>query len=72
MSPETLDIDELFTAAEVARALRVKTSTVYEAAAHGRIPCIRLWQGKRRSLLRFRRDDIEAFLSARAVSPGNR
>jgi len=70
MATQPLDLDELLTAAEVARALRVKPSTVYEAAAHGRIPCIRLWQGKRRALVRFRRQDIETWMN-RELRKGN-
>ena len=35
----------------------------YQAAADGRIPCVRLWRGRRKALIRFRRSDIEKLLS---------
>ena len=53
---------QLKTAEEVARRLRVKPATVYEVAAKGRIPCVRLWEGNRRALIRFREDDIERLI----------
>lgn len=58
----TDSLAQLMTAREVARLLRVRTTTVYEAAASGRIPAVRVWQGKRRALIRFRRADVEAIL----------
>lgn len=61
------EAEPLLTAADVARVLKVKTVTVHAAAADGRIPCVRVWQGKKRSLVRFRRSDIEALISDRAV-----
>ena len=64
---ESHKADTLLTAADVARRLKVRTSTVYEAVAHGRIPAVRLWKGTRRSLIRFRREDIEAFIQERTV-----
>ena len=62
--------DSLLTPSEVAAILAVQPSTVYAAAADGRLPCVRLWRGERRSLLRFRRMDIEAFIQRRSlISP---
>ena len=61
------DAAELMTATEVADRLRVKPATVYEAANNGRLPCIRLWRGRRRTLLRFRRDHIERLIKDRSV-----
>jgi len=61
------DNTELLTAAEVSRRLRLKRSTVYQAAADGRIPCVKLWRGKKKTLLRFRATDIEAMVTARSV-----
>ena len=57
----------LLTAEEVARLLRVKPATVYDAAARGRIPTVRLWEGRRKALLRFRRSEIEAFIRAKST-----
>jgi excisionase family DNA binding protein len=58
----------LLTAADVARILKVKTVTVHAAAADGRLPCVRVWQGKRRSLVRFRAEDIERLIRKEAGS----
>ena len=55
--------EQLLTAKEVADLLRLAPSTVFDAAARGDLPCVRLWRGRRKSLLRFRRDEIEAFIS---------
>ena len=54
--------DALLTAQQVAEVLNVRTATVYAAAAAGRIPSVKLWKGKRRSLVRFRREDIDHFI----------
>lgn len=56
------DLDDLMVAEEVAHVLRLKPATVYQAAADGRIPCVRLWEGRRRAVIRFRRSDIEKLL----------
>ncbi|MGH9867068.1 MAG: helix-turn-helix transcriptional regulator [Candidatus Polarisedimenticolia bacterium] len=61
---------DLLKAEEVAALLRVRVSTVYDAAARGDLPAICLWRGSRRSLLRFRRQDIERLLSASSQSRG--
>jgi excisionase family DNA binding protein len=63
-SPSEVD---LLTPAEVGRMLRISLSTVYGAASSGRIPAVTLWRGRRRSLLRFRRTDIEALVAARVA-----
>jgi excisionase family DNA binding protein len=60
---------ELMTAEEVGVVLRLKAPTVYEAAADGRIPCVRLWKGRRKALVRFRREDIDRLIRDRRV-PG--
>ena len=69
----TFRLDEaarLLTADEVAERLRVKPATIYQAASDGRIPCIRLWAGTRRSLIRFRVDDIERLIAERRAPAG--
>ena len=63
--------ESLLTAEQVAQMLNLKRVTVYAAAASGRIPCVRLWKGRRRTLLRFRRDDIEQFLIERTRPLGD-
>ena len=59
------EVTELMTAEEVGKQLRLKPATVYEAAADGRIPCVKLWRGSRRALVRFRREDIEELIRTR-------
>ena len=58
--------EPLLTPNQVAALLSVQPSTVYAAAACGRIPCVRLWKGRRRTLLRFRRQDIERLIQERS------
>ena len=55
----------LLRAEDVARLLNVRVSTIYDAVARGRIPAVRLWEGRRRPLLRFRREDIEQVIQER-------
>ena len=62
----------LLTAGEVATQLRLKPSTIYEAAADGRIPCVRLWKGRRKSLIRFRREDIDRLVRERTFPPSDK
>ena len=58
---------ELLTPHEVATILRVKLSTIYAAATSGRLPSVRVWRGRRKSLLRFRRGDIDALIHSAAA-----
>ena len=57
---------QLLTAQEVSRLLRIKPATLYQAAADGRIPCVRLWQGKKKALIRFHREDIEQLIQGKS------
>ena len=66
------DQDQLLTAEQVARRLQVKPATVYDAAAKGRIPTVRLWKGRRKALLRFRRQDIEQLIVERTTPVNKR
>ena len=54
--------DPLLTPQQVAELLSVRPVTVYAAAADGRLPAVRVWSGKKKSLLRFRRSEIEKVL----------
>ena len=58
----------LLDANEVSQILNIKKSTLYEAVARGRLPAVRLWRGRRRTLIRFRRSDIEEFIRNHAVT----
>jgi len=53
---------DLLLPSEVATMLRLKVNSVYAAASAGRLPAVRLWRGRRKSLLRFRRCDIEELI----------
>ena len=59
--------DPLLTPEQVAEIFNVKAQTVRDAAWRGKLPCVRLWRGKKKSLLRFRRSDIEALIRERTV-----
>lgn len=59
----------LLTPQEVGVLLRVAVSTIYSAAAAGRLPCVRIWKGRRKSLLRFRRAEIEALIAGNPSQP---
>jgi excisionase family DNA binding protein len=51
---------------EVAALLSLRVSTIYDLCYRGVIPHVRLAQGRRRALVRFREEDIEEFLRERA------
>jgi excisionase family DNA binding protein len=57
----------LLTAAQVAKLLSLKPSTVYDAALRGRLPCVRLWEGHRRAVVRFDLEEIEKLIRGRSV-----
>jgi excisionase family DNA binding protein len=65
--------EPLMTAHEVAALLRLRPVTVYAAAAKGLIPCVRLWKGGRRGLIRFRRSEVESWLRTKSLAgiPGH-
>ena len=60
--------EKLLTSEQVAEILSLKPQTVRDAAWRGKIPCVRLWTGKKKSLLRFRKSDIERFIRERTIS----
>ena len=59
--------EHLMTAEQVAEILAVKPQTVRDAAWRGKIPCVRLWSGNKKTLLRFLRSEIEQFIRERSV-----
>jgi len=61
-------LDPLLTAEDVSRLLKVKISTVYDGVYRGLLPAVRLWKGRRRSLVRFRQADREAGIQARPTN----
>lgn len=66
---ETNENETLLDAAVVAKWLGVAPSTIYDQAARGVLPHVRLWKGSRRTVIRFRRDDIERFVRERTCGP---
>jgi len=66
----TSEPGRLLTAAEVADLFKLKPSTIYDAAARGRLPCVRLWQGTRRAVVRFEKTAIERVIRER-TQPGS-
>lgn len=58
--------DHLLTAEQVGHLLQLKPQTVRDAAWRGKLPCVRLWKGRKKTLLRFRQEDIDAFIRDRA------
>ena len=54
--------DQLLAADDAAVILNVKTPTVYDWAAKGVLPHIRILAGQRRPVIRFKRADLEQFL----------
>lgn len=54
--------EQLLTAKEVADLVRLAPSTIFDAASRGDLPCVRLWRGRRKSVVRFRRSDIEELI----------
>jgi len=61
-SPASSDSDELLTISEAAKYLSVKVSTLYASVHYERIPFV-----KAGSLLRFRKSELDAWLSSPPV-----
>jgi len=59
----------LLTVEEVAKRLRLRPSTIYEAVAANRLPHIQLWRGRRKAVIRFRSEDLESFVRDRTFGP---
>jgi excisionase family DNA binding protein len=57
--------DSLLTSEQVAELLQIKPQTVRDAAWRGKLPCVRVWSGKKKTLLRFRREDIMRLIEER-------
>lgn len=58
--------ETLLTSEQVAEILKLKPQTVRDAAWRGKLPCVRLWRGRRKALLRFKRSEIEQFIRERS------
>ena len=60
-------MDRLIKATDVAELLNVRPATVYALVQRGVLPHVRISEGAKRPLLRFRLTDIERFLCTRTV-----
>ena len=63
--PQTFATGGLLTVAEVARAIRVSTMTVYRLIKSGDLPALRVGKS-----YRLRERDVERFLQQRSVRTG--
>ena len=61
------EIEGLLTAEQVAPILQLKPQTIRDAAWRRKLPCVKLWTGKKKSLLRFKKSQIEQFIKKRTV-----
>jgi len=59
--------ESLLSIKEVARRLGIRPSTVRVGVQKGVIPAVLLWKGQRRSLVRFRPEDIEKVIRDRTI-----
>ena len=57
----------LLTARQVAGLLNIRPTTVYALCRRGELPHVRVTQGTRRALIRFRGEDIERLIKERTV-----
>ena len=57
-----MSLERLLTAPEVAVLLRLGKSTIYEMSRRGELPSVVLRRGRGRSIRRWLRDDIDAFI----------
>ena len=60
-------MESLLRAKDVARILNIRPSTVYDLAHRGVLRYVRITQGARRSLIRFRPSDIEQLVRDRTL-----
>lgn len=58
----------LLTAEDAATLLNVKAGTIYDWAARGMLPHVRILAGKRRAVIRFRVEELEAFLRSHSTA----
>lgn len=59
--------EHLLRAHQVAEMLNTRVSTIYALCRRGELVHIRLGEGRRRPLIRFRREELESFLRQRTI-----
>ena len=60
-------MEALLVAKDVARILNLRISTVYDLSHRGVIPHVVITKGRRRSLIRYRQQDIERLIRERST-----
>lgn len=65
-------LSPLLTVEEAAELLRIQSTTVYDWAAKGLLPHIRILAGTRRPVIRFRETELESFLQQKSVPSSGR
>jgi len=58
---------KLFSVKEAADFLGVAPSTLYEKASEGKIPFVRLWEGRRKTAIRFAQDALEEHIRKNSI-----
>jgi excisionase family DNA binding protein len=64
-------MERLIRVREVAEALGLQVSSIYDLCHRGVIPHVRISQGRKRCLIRFREADLQEFIRERSC-PGER
>jgi len=67
---KTANIKKLLTPKQVAEIFGVAVSTVHKWTYKGLLPCVVLKHGKRKSVIRFRQEVLEAWIKKREIAPG--
>jgi len=62
-------VEHLLRVTQVAEILNLRPSTIYELCRRGSLPYVRITSGRRRSLIRFRADEIKRLIEERSVAP---
>ena len=63
--------ESLLAVDEAAAVFRIKTATLYDWAKKGVVPHVRILAGRRRPVIRFRREDLARFIENRTVRPAS-
>ena len=61
-------MEQLLRASAVAALLGLKSSSVYQLARDGVLPHVRVAEGRKRAIVRFRAEDIARFIADRVVT----
>jgi excisionase family DNA binding protein len=67
---DTSKFPELLRAEEAAAYLGCAPSTLYEKAAAGKIPFVRLWEGRRKAAIRFTLESLRDHIAKNTIPAG--